>query len=65
MVNANLHWLNNDSGKYLVHVSLLLIGQQGFGKFLQVLTLTSHWLNDFANFTPTLEENNQYSANYS
>jgi hypothetical protein len=46
----------------LVQVSLLLIGQtEGFGRF----ALAFHWLEDIANFTPTPEENNQYSANYS
>jgi hypothetical protein len=34
----------------------------GFGTFFQVSTLASHWLEDYANFTPTAEEN---SANYS
>jgi hypothetical protein len=37
----------------------------GFGTFLQVSALAYHWLDDCANFTPTPEENNQYSANYS
>jgi hypothetical protein len=37
----------------------------GFGTFLQVSANNSHWLEDFANFTPTPEENDQYSANYS
>ncbi len=36
---------------------LLFIGQQ-------VSALTSHWLEDCANFTPTPEENEQYSANH-
>jgi hypothetical protein len=62
---VSLLWLNNVSGVYLDQVFLLLIGQQGMGTFLQVLALASHWLEDFANFAPTLEENNQYSANYS
>jgi hypothetical protein len=43
---------------------MLLIGQQGFGTFLQVSTLASNWLEDCANFTPTTEENEQYSANH-
>jgi hypothetical protein len=50
---------------FLVKVSLLLIGQQGFGTFLQVSALDSHWLEDCANSTPTPEEHNQYSASYS
>jgi hypothetical protein len=29
------------------------------------ITLASHWLKDCANITPTPEENNQCSANYS
>jgi hypothetical protein len=46
---------------------LLLIGHwsAGFGRFLQVSALASHWLEDCANFTPTPEENNNYSDNYS
>jgi hypothetical protein len=36
----------------------------GFGRFLQVSVLASHYLEDGVNFTPTLEENNQYSANF-
>jgi hypothetical protein len=41
---------------------LLLIGQQGLGHFfLQVSALASHWLEDCANFTPTPEENYQYT----
>jgi hypothetical protein len=49
--------------------SLLLIGQHclghffRYGAFLQVRALAT-WLEDCANFTPTPEENNQYSANY-
>jgi len=31
-------------------------GQQGFGTFLQVSALASHWLDDCAFFTPTPEE---------
>jgi hypothetical protein len=37
----------------------------GFGIFLPVSALASHWLEDCANFTPTPEENDQYSANHS
>jgi hypothetical protein len=37
----------------------------GFGTFLQVSALASHWLEDCTNFTPTPGENDQYSANYS
>jgi hypothetical protein len=35
-----------------------------FGKFLQVPALASHWLEDCAN-SPTLEANDQCSANHS
>jgi hypothetical protein len=38
---------------------------EGFGAFLQVSALASHWLENFANFTPMPEENDQYSANHS
>jgi hypothetical protein len=34
-VNASLRWLDNVSGVCLVHVSLLLIGQQGLGHFFR------------------------------
>jgi hypothetical protein len=34
------------------------------GAFLQVSALASHWPEDFANFTPTSEGNDQYSANH-
>jgi hypothetical protein len=37
----------------------------GYGTFLQVSALASQWLEDCANLTPTPEEENQYSANYS
>jgi hypothetical protein len=40
-------------------------GSAGFGTFLQVSVPASHWLEDCANFTPTPEENDQYSANRS
>jgi hypothetical protein len=40
-------------------VSLIIIGQQGFE---QVLALASHWLQDFPNGTPTLEENDNYGT---
>jgi hypothetical protein len=35
---------------------LLFYWSAGFGTFLQVPALASHWLEDCANFTPTLEE---------
>jgi hypothetical protein len=34
-VKTRLSWLNNVSGVYLVQVSLLLIGQQGFERFFK------------------------------
>jgi hypothetical protein len=34
-VNVSLRWLNNVTGVYLVQVSLLLIGQQGWGHFFE------------------------------
>jgi hypothetical protein len=37
----------------------------GFGRFLQLSALASHWLKDYANFTQTPEENDQYSVNQS
>ncbi len=64
-VNASLRWLNNVSGVYLVQVFLLLIGQHaGIGTFLQISALASHWLEDWANCTPTPEEIDKYSANH-
>ncbi len=44
-VKANLLWLNDVSDVYFVQVSLLLIGQQSLGTFLQISTLVSHWLD--------------------
>jgi hypothetical protein len=52
VVHVSLHCLNNVTGVDFVHVSLLLIGQQGLGHF-QVSALASHWLEDCANLTPT------------
>ncbi len=40
-VNASLRWLNKVSCLCIVHVSLLLIVQRGFRRFLQVLALAS------------------------
>ncbi len=37
----------------------------GCGAFLQVSALASPWLDDCANFTPTPEENDQFSGNHS
>jgi hypothetical protein len=34
----------------------------GFGTFLQISALASHWLEDCANCTPTPEETDKYSA---
>jgi hypothetical protein len=33
----------------------------GYGRFLQVSALASHWLADCANFTPMPKEHNKYS----
>jgi hypothetical protein len=62
-INASLRWLNNVSGVYLVKVSLLLIAS-GAWDIPPIPTLASHWLDDCANFMPTQEENDQYSANH-
>ncbi len=37
-----MRWFNSVTGMYLVKVSLLLIGSDGFGTFLQVSALASH-----------------------
>ncbi len=57
----SLCWLNYVSSVYLVHVSLIPIGQQGLGQ----IALASRWLEECANLAPTPEENDQYNANYS
>jgi hypothetical protein len=62
-LNVSLRWLNNFnvlSPGFLVSYWLAELGT-----FLQVSALASHWLEDCANFTPTPEENEQYSANHS
>jgi hypothetical protein len=41
------------------------MGKQGLGRFFLLSAHASHWLEDCAWFTPTLEENDQYSANIS
>jgi hypothetical protein len=64
-VHENLGWLNNVTGVYLVQGFLDLNWSAGFWTFLQVAALSSHWLGDFANFTPSAEDNDQYSANQS
>ncbi len=46
-------WLDNNSGVPWEHFSLLLIGQQSFGHFFRHPTLAFHWLEDFADGTPT------------
>ncbi len=60
MVIESLHWLNNVSSVYLFQVFL----SAGFGTFHKVSALASHWLEDYANCTPTLEENYKNSANH-
>jgi hypothetical protein len=62
--NASLRWLNNVGSAYLVQVSLILIGQQGWGHFSGI-GLAFDWLEDFANCRPTPEKYNKYSANHS
>jgi hypothetical protein len=64
-VNASLRWLSNVTCVYLVNGFLALNWSVGFGTFLQVSALASHWLEDCGNFTQTTEENDQYSANHS
>ncbi len=66
MVNASLRWLNNVSGVYILHSPGFLASywSAGFEIFLQESALASHWLEDSATanfFTPTPEENDQYS----
>jgi hypothetical protein len=61
-VNASLRWLNNVSGVLLNPGFLASYWSAGFGRFLQVSTLASHWQQDCANFTPPPEENNQYNC---
>jgi hypothetical protein len=63
VVNANLRWLYNVSGVYLGPDFLAFYWTSGFGTFLQVSALASDWLKDYANFTQTPEENDQYSVN--
>jgi hypothetical protein len=62
VVNASLRWLNNVSGAYLVQVSLLLIGQGDLGHFYRYRPCFP-WLEDCADFSPTLEFSvNHFSA---
>jgi hypothetical protein len=57
-VNASLCSLNNVSG-VLSPDFLDSYWSAGFRKFLKVLCLASHWLEDCANCTPTPEENDK------
>jgi hypothetical protein len=52
-VNAKLGWLNNVSGLHLVVFSLLQTGQQVLKRFPQAPAVSSHWLEYFADSTPT------------
>jgi hypothetical protein len=52
-----LHWLNNVRRGVLTSGFLASYLTAEFGRFLQVVALASHWLEDCANFTPTPEEN--------
>ncbi len=54
-VNASLRWLNNVSGVLLNPGFLASYWSAGFGRFLQVSALASHWHGDCANFTTTPE----------
>jgi hypothetical protein len=51
-VNVKLGWLNNVSCVYSVVFSLLLFGQHGLA-FFRPPALAPHWLEDFADGTPT------------
>jgi hypothetical protein len=62
---ACLHWLNNVSGVYLVHVYLLFIGQQCLGYFFRYRPFCFPLDGGLCKFTPTLEENDQSSAYHS
>jgi hypothetical protein len=48
------------SGLHLIQV-LCFIWSEGFGRFLHVSVLASHWLEDCANFTLTPDETKQES----
>jgi len=63
-INARLRWLNNVSSVYVVQVSFDSYWSAGFGTLLQVSALASHWLEDYANCTPMLEENDKYSSHH-
>jgi hypothetical protein len=66
MVNASLRCLHNVSGVNVLSPGFLdFYWSAGFGTFLQVSAPASHWLENCANFTPTPEEGDQYSANHS
>jgi hypothetical protein len=57
--------LTLERGRVLSPGILASYWSAGFGTFLQVSALASRWLEDCANFTPTSEENDQYSAKHS
>jgi hypothetical protein len=64
-VNVSLHWLSNVSGVCVLSPGFLASYWSAlFGTFLQVSAGASRWLEDWANFTPTPEENDQYIANH-
>ncbi len=44
MVTASVQWLKNVSDVYLVQVFVASYWSAGFGTFLQVSALASHWL---------------------
>jgi hypothetical protein len=47
-----MQWLKNVSDVYLVQVFVASYWSAGFGTYLQVSALASHWLEHCANFTP-------------
>jgi hypothetical protein len=61
MVNVSLLWLNTVRLAAVLSPGFLAsYWSAGFGTFLHVSALASHWLEDYANIMPTLEENDQY-----
>ncbi len=57
---ASLRWLTKVRDVYLVQASSAFYWSAGFGTFLRVSALASHWLKDCENNKPTPEENDQY-----
>jgi hypothetical protein len=63
LVNGKRGWLYVSS-VYFVHVSWLPIAYWTavFDRFLFPLALASHWLEEFANCTPTIDKNDKSHA---